>query len=80
MHFLPDVYVECEACSGTRYNPDTLQVQFKGKNIAEILAMTIEDALAFFDKFPRIHRVLSVLQDVGLGYITLGQSAPTLSG
>ncbi len=80
MHFLPDVYVECEACSGTRYNPETLQVQFKWKNIAEVLAMTIEEAYLFFEKFPRIHRILSVLQDVWLGYITLGQSAPTLSG
>lgn len=80
MHFLPDVYVECEACKGTRYNPDTLQVQFKWKNIADILAMTIEDALTFFDKFPRIERILRVLQDVWLGYITLWQSAPTLSG
>jgi excinuclease ABC subunit A len=80
MHFLPDVYVECEACSGSRYNPETLQVQFKWKNIAEVLDMTIEEAYTFFEKFPRIHRILSVLQDVGLGYITLGQSAPTLSG
>jgi excinuclease ABC subunit A len=80
MHFLPDVYVECEACSGTRYNPETLQVQFKWKSIAEVLGMTIEEAYIFFEKFPRIHRILSVLQDVWLGYITLGQSAPTLSG
>ncbi len=80
MHFLPDVYVTCEACKWTRYNPDTLQVQFKWKNISEVLGMTIEDALVFFEKFPRIERVLRVLQDVGLGYITLGQSAPTLSG
>ncbi len=80
MHFLPDVYVVCEACEGTRYNGETLQVAFKWKNIAEILAMTIEESLVFFDKFPRIQRVLSVLDEVGLGYITLGQSAPTLSG
>lgn len=79
MHFLPDVYVECESCGGTRYNPETLDVQFKGKNIAEVLAMTIDDACEFFTAFPRIKRVLDVLQDVGLGYITLGQSAPTLS-
>lgn len=80
MHFLPDAYVECEACSGTRYNNETLTVQFKGKNISEILAMTVEDASEFFTSFPRIKRVLDVLVDVGLGYITLGQSAPTLSG
>ena len=80
MHFLPDVYVECESCEGSRYNNETLQVQFKGKNISEVLDMTIEDASAFFISFPRIKRVLDVLIDVGLGYITLGQSAPTLSG
>lgn len=80
MHFLPDVYVECESCGGTRYNPETLDVKFKWKNIAEVLAMTIDDACDFFIAFPRIKRVLDVLQDVGLGYITLGQSAPTLSG
>ncbi len=80
MHFLPDVYVECESCMGSRYNNETLQVQFKGKNISEVLGMTIEDASTFFVSFPRIKRVLDVLIDVGLGYITLGQSAPTLSG
>ncbi|MBX9808890.1 excinuclease ABC subunit UvrA [Candidatus Gracilibacteria bacterium] len=80
MHFLPDVYVECESCEGSRYNAETLQVQFKGKNISEVLDMTIEDASVFFVSFPRIKRVLDVLIDVGLGYITLGQSAPTLSG
>lgn len=80
MHFLPDVYVECESCAGSRYNNETLQVQFKGKNISEVLDMTIEDASTFFISFPRIKRVLDVLIDVGLGYITLGQSAPTLSG
>ncbi|MDD2694139.1 MAG: excinuclease ABC subunit UvrA [Candidatus Gracilibacteria bacterium] len=80
MHFLPDVYVECETCSGTRYNAETLDVKFKGKNIAEVLDMTIDEAVGFFVAFPRIARVLDVLQDVGLGYIKLGQSAPTLSG
>jgi excinuclease ABC subunit A len=80
MHFLPDVYVECESCAGTRYNPETLDVKFKGKNIAEVLAMTIDSACEFFTAFPRIKRVLDVLAEVGLGYITLGQSAPTLSG
>lgn len=79
MHFLPDVYVECEACHGTRYNPDTLQVQFKWKNIAEVLDMTIEESVDFFAAFPRIKRILDVLCDVGLGYIKLWQSAPTLS-
>lgn len=80
MHFLPDVYVECEVCNGTRYNNDTLAITFKGKNIAEVLDMTIEEASEFFISFPRIKRILDVLIDVGLGYITLGQSAPTLSG
>lgn len=80
MHFLPDVFVECETCKGSRYNAETLEVRFKGKNIAEVLAMTVEEALEFFSAFPRISRVLQVLFDVGLGYITLGQSAPTLSG
>ena len=80
MHFLPDVYVECEACGWTRYNPETLQIQFKWKNIAEVLDMTVEDAHEFFANFPRIKRVLDVLVDVWLGYIRLGQSAPTLSG
>lgn len=80
MHFLPDVYVECETCHGSRYNPETLDVKFKGKSIAEVLKMTVEEALDFFTAFPRIKRVLEVLNDVGLGYIELGQSAPTLSG
>ncbi len=79
MHFLPDVYVECEACGGTRYNQETLDVKFKWKNIAEVLAMTIDEACEFYKAFPRIFRILDVLQDVGLGYIGLGQSAPTLS-
>lgn len=79
MHFLPDVYVECEACLGTRYNPETLDVKFKGKSIAEVLDMTVADSYEFFKAFPRISRVLGVLEDVGLGYIRLGQSAPTLS-
>ena len=66
MYFLPDVYTECEQCHGTRYNQETLEVTFKGKNIAEILSMTVEDALTFFSAFPRISRVLQVLFDVGL--------------
>ncbi len=80
MHFLPDVFVECESCHGSRYNPETLEVRFKGKTIADVLDMTCEDALDFFAVFPRITRILQVLVDVGLGYIRLGQSAPTLSG
>ncbi|MCF6253607.1 MAG: excinuclease ABC subunit UvrA [Thiomicrorhabdus sp.] len=80
MHFLPDVYVACDACKGARYNRETLQVQYKGKNIHQILEMTIEDARAFFDVIPVISRKLQMLMEVGLGYIKLGQSATTLSG
>lgn len=80
MHFLPDVYVECESCHGTRYNNETLEVKFKGKNISEVLEMTVEEALEFFKNFPRIRRFLEVLFQVGLGYVRIGQAAPTLSG
>ncbi|MDR1967278.1 MAG: excinuclease ABC subunit UvrA, partial [Burkholderiaceae bacterium] len=80
MHFLPDVYVPCDICHGQRYNRETLQVQWKGRNIAQILSMTVEDALAFFKDQPAIARKLQTLLDVGLSYITLGQSATTLSG
>jgi excinuclease ABC subunit A len=80
MHFLPDVYVPCEVCAGQRYNRETLDVQFKGKNIAQILAMTVEQAYAFFQTVPTLHRKLQTLMDVGLTYIQLGQSATTLSG
>lgn len=80
MHFLPDVYVPCETCNGARYNRDTLEVRYKGKNIAEVLGMTVEDACDFFKNIPPIHRPLETLYDVGLGYIQLGQSATTLSG
>jgi excinuclease ABC subunit A len=80
MQFLPDIYVPCDVCHGARYNRETLQIEFKGKNIAEILDMTIDTAAAFFDAFPKITRRLETLQDVGLGYIRLGQSATTLSG
>jgi len=80
MHFLPDVYVPCEICRGKRYNRETLEVSFKGKNIAEILDMTVEEALGFFVSVPRVARKLQTLQDVGLGYIKLGQPATTLSG
>ena len=80
MNFLPDVYVPCEVCHGARYNRDTLEVHYKGKNIAEVLDMTVSEACEFFKNLPRIYRKLEVLQDVGLGYIHLGQAATTLSG
>jgi len=80
MHFLPDVYVPCEICKGARYNRDTLDVTFKGKNIAEVLELSIEEALGFFANQPTIARHLQTLVDVGLGYVRLGQPAPTLSG
>lgn len=80
MHFLPDVYVPCEICKGQRYNRETLEVKYKGKNIAEVLEMTIEDGCAFFENIPRIHRKIQTLLDVGLGYMKLGQPATTLSG
>ncbi|MDZ5474119.1 excinuclease ABC subunit UvrA [Bacillus sp. 31A1R] len=80
MHFLPDVYVPCEVCHGKRYNRETLEVKYKGKNISEILDMTVEDALEFFENIPKIKRKLQTILDVGLGYITLGQPATTLSG
>ena len=80
MQFLPDVYVPCDVCHGQRYNRETLQVRFKGKNIAEVLDMTVDEAAEFFSAFPAIGRKLQTLQDVGLGYIRLGQPAPTLSG
>ena len=80
MHFLPDIYVPCEVCGGDRYNRETLQVTYRGKNIAEVLDMTVEDALAFLENIPGIKRKLQTLFDVGLGYIRLGQPATTLSG
>ena len=80
MNFLPDVYVPCEVCHGARYNRDTLEVHYKGKNIAEVLDMTVSEACEFFKNLPRIYRKLEVLEDVGLGYIHLGQAATTLSG
>ncbi|MDY7102518.1 MAG: excinuclease ABC subunit UvrA [Actinomycetota bacterium] len=80
MHFLPDVYVPCEVCKGARYNRDTLEIQFKGKNISEVLDMPIEEAVEFFSNQPSISRYMSTLVDVGLGYVRLGQPAPTLSG
>nr|WP_289052270.1 excinuclease ABC subunit UvrA [uncultured Mitsuokella sp.] len=80
MHFLPDVYVPCEVCKGARYNRETLEVRYKGKNISEVLDMTIDEAVDFFANVPRIARKLKIIQDVGLGYIKLGQPATTLSG
>ena len=80
MHFLPDVYVTCEECHGTRYREDTLQVTYKDKNIHDVLEMTIEDAFKFFENIPSIKRKFQALIDVGLGYVKVGQSALTLSG
>jgi len=80
MHFLPDVYVTCQECKGARYNRETLEVRYKGRNIADVLAMRIEEALGFFDAFPKIKQLLKALNDVGLSYVELGQSSTTLSG
>ncbi len=80
MHFLPDIMVKCEDCNGARYNPQTLEILYRGKSIADVLDMSVEDALEFFIKVPKIHAKLKTLNDVGLGYITLGQNAVTLSG
>lgn len=80
MHFLPDVYVPCEVCKGKRYNRETLDVKYKGKSIADVLDMTVDEALEFFENIPRIQRKMQTLHEVGLGYIRLGQSATTLSG
>ncbi len=80
MHFLPDVYVVCDECKGTRYNRETLEIRYRGKNIADVLAMTVEDSIGFFDSFAKIKAMLRTLSDVGLSYIQLGQSSTTLSG
>ena len=80
MHFLPDVYVPCDQCHGTRYNEETLQVQYKGKTISDVLNMTVEEGLEFFKNISKISHRLQTLYDVGLSYIKLGQSATTLSG
>jgi excinuclease ABC subunit A len=80
MHFLPDVYVPCDVCHGKRYNRETLDIRYKGKNIHEVLSMTIEQAHEFFEAVPTVKRKLKTLLDVGLGYVKLGQSATTLSG
>ncbi len=80
MNFLPDVYVDCETCNGKRFNRETLEIRYKGKSIADVLEMTINESVAFFDKIPKINRKLKTIQDVGLGYISLGQQSTTLSG
>ena len=80
MHFLPDVYVPCEVCHGTRYNRETLQIKYKDKTIYDVLEMNVEEALEFFKNIPKVKDKLQVMMDVGLSYIKLGQSAPTLSG
>jgi excinuclease ABC subunit A len=80
MHFLPDVYVKCDVCHGKRYNRDTLDVRYKGKNISDVLEMTVEEGISFFDGLPALQRKLRALYDVGLGYVTIGQSSTTLSG
>lgn len=80
MNFLPDVYVECETCYGKRFNRETLEIRYKGKSIADVLEMTIDEAVAFFEHIPKIYRKLKTIQDVGLGYISLGQQSTTLSG
>ncbi|MGB8426594.1 MAG: ATP-binding cassette domain-containing protein, partial [Desulfobacterales bacterium] len=80
MHFLPDVYVTCDVCRGRRYNRETLEIRYKGKNIAEVLKMTVNQALAFFDRIGNIRAKLQTLVDVGLGYVQIGQQATTLSG
>ena len=80
MNFLPDVYVECETCNGKRFNRETLEIRYKGKSISDVLEMTIDDAVEFFEMIPKIHRKLKTIQDVGLGYISLGQQSTTLSG
>ncbi|GAG70115.1 unnamed protein product [marine sediment metagenome] len=80
MQFLPDVYVSCDVCKGKRYSKETLQIKYKGKNIADVLELTVEEAVSFFRNIPQIKRKLKTLHDVGLGYIRLGQPATTLSG
>src|SRR5688500_20136158 len=80
MHFLPDVWVECETCRGKRYNPETLAVTFHGRSISDVLDMTCGDAVKLFENIPKIRRILKTLCDVGLGYLTRGRSARTLSG
>ena len=80
MNFLPDVYVECETCNGKRFNRETLEIRYKGKSIADVLEMTMNEAVDFFENIPKIHKKLKTIKDVGLGYISLGQQSTTLSG
>ncbi len=80
MHFLPDIYIPCEVCKGKRFNRETLEIRYKGKNIDDVLNMTVEEAMNFFKNIPRINKKLELINDVGLGYIKLGQSSTTLSG
>ena len=80
MHFLPDIYVPCEICGGSRYNRETLNIRYKGKNIYDVLEMTVEEGMNFFESIPKIHRKLKTLYEVGLGYVKIGQPATTLSG
>ena len=80
MNFLPDVYIECEDCQGKRFNRETLEIRYRGKSIADVLEMTINEAVAFFEPIPKIYKKLKTIQEVGLGYIALGQSSTTLSG
>jgi excinuclease ABC subunit A len=80
MHFLPDIYVPCDVCNGKRYNPEALEITWRGKNIYDVLEMTVEEAHEFFSAIPSIQRKLETLEKVGLGYVKLGQSATTLSG
>ena len=80
MHFLPDVFVQCDVCKGKRYNRETLEIAYRGKNISDVLDMTVEEALAFFDSFSDVKRLLTALNDVGLSYVQLGQPSTTLSG
>lgn len=80
MHFLPDIYVPCDVCKGKRYNKETLEVRYKGKNIYEVLDMTVDEGVVFFENVPKLARRLQTMQEVGLGYVKLGQSSTTLSG